>query len=173
MTTWEQDAIRQVLTGNTAAYGRLVEVYQEPIRRSLTHILHNTENAREVTQDAFLSAYEHLDTFDSTRSFFGWLHRIARNGALNRVVKDRRQCRLPDDVRAGGLSAEEWMLAQERAAAVFLAIRDLPPRYQVPLVLRHYLEFSCREISEMLDLPASTVRSRLHTARRLLAGRLT
>jgi RNA polymerase sigma-70 factor (ECF subfamily) len=64
------------------------------------------------------------------------------------------------------------MLARERAAEVFLAIARLPPGYLVPLVLRHYLECSTLEISELLGLTLPTVRSRLHTARKLLARQL-
>lgn len=173
MAAWEQDVIRRVLAGDRGAYGRLVEEYQEPIRHSVARILHDPDSACDITQDAFLAAWEHLDSYDPERSFFSWLFRIARNGALNRSRRDRRQCCLPEEgPRAATPSAEDGLVAQERAAAVFLAIRGLPPGYLAPVVLRHYLEFSTREIAEILGLPLSTVRSRLHTGRRLLARQL-
>jgi RNA polymerase sigma-70 factor (ECF subfamily) len=174
VANWEQDVIRRVLAGDGGAYGRLVEEYQEPIRHSVARILRDPDTARDITQDAFLSAWEHLDAYDPTRSFFNWLFRIARNGALNRNRRDQRQRPLSEEEgpRAGTPSAEEGLISQERAAAVFLAVRGLPPGYLAPLVLCHYLEFSTREIAEILGLPLSTVRSRLHTGRKLLARQL-
>ena len=173
MAAWEQEIIREVLAGNRGAYGRLVLEYQDPIRHSVTRLLGDAETARDITQDAFLAAYENLHTYDSSRSFFSWLYRIAWNRALNCSRRDRRTSRLSDrDFPTREPSPEDRVLADERAAGLNGAIRSLPQKYLLPRLLRHYLDCSYLEIAGFLDLPATTVRSRIHTARRLLAKRL-
>lgn len=173
MTAWEQDVIRQVRAGDRAAYGRLVEKYQDSIRHSVARIAGGAEGARDVTQDAFLAAYEHLDSFDASRSFFSWLYGIAHNRAVNCGRRQHRQCPLPEDsLRAPDCTPEERVLAQEREAQVFRSVGRLPPAYLAPLVLRLYLDCSYREIGELLGLPRATVRSRMCAARKLLAAQL-
>ena len=173
MVAWEQEVIREVLDGNRGAYARLVYEYQDPIRHSVSRLLGDVESARDVTQDAFLAAYEHLDTFDASGSFFNWLYRIAWNRAINSSRRARRQRPWMDrDFPDPDPDPEERVLARERRAALNRAIGHLPAKYLILLVLRHYQELSYREMAELLALPRSTVRSRIHTARRLLAKQL-
>jgi RNA polymerase sigma-70 factor, ECF subfamily len=173
MVTWDQKIIQQVLDGDCDAYGRLVLEYQDPIRYSMTRILHDRESARDITQDAFLAAFEHLDTYDSSHSFFSWLYRIAWNRAINLERRERRLRPLHDrDFPSTEISAEDRLLAAERQASINRAIRHLPHKYMILLILRHYLDCSYRDIAAILDLPYTTVRSRIHTARRLMAEQL-
>jgi RNA polymerase sigma-70 factor (ECF subfamily) len=126
--------------------------------------------ADDATQNAFISAYRKLASFDPNRRFFSWIYRILVNECLN----DRRSRRpfepIGADAAAVGSPAED-LETLERRRAVQAAIRDLPPDYREVVVLRHFGGLSYDEIADAVSVPAKTVKSRLHTAReRLLAS---
>lgn len=173
MTVWEKDAIRQVRAGDSGAFASLYRCYFNPIRRGVRRIVGDTESARDLTQDAFLAAYHHLDRFDEERSFYNWLYRIACNRAISQRRRQRFRGPLPfEEPPSPWPSPEDRFLARESAAGVRQALARLPAKYLRVLLLRYYHGCSYAEISRRLDLPTTTVRSRLHRARRLLAARL-
>lgn len=173
MIAWERDTIREIRSGNPGAYARIVDEYQGPIRHCVQRIVGDRECARDVTQDAFLAAFQHLDRFDETRSFYNWLCRIACNRAISTRRRERRVRPLYlDELPALGPNPEDLYVALETARSVRRAVAHLPRKYLHVLLLRHYGEYGYAEIARRLHVPRSTVRSRLHTARRLVAHRL-
>lgn len=169
MTGWDQTTTERARQGRPGAYGDLVRRYAGPIRRSVARIVGDREQARDITQQAFLSAYEHLDEFDPRHRFFSWVFRIALNEALNDVRPRWRRCDLESvELAAAGPSPEENLMAREQLEAMRDALADLPPKYRRLLELRYDGDLSYAEIARILALPVTTVKSRLHTARRLL-----
>ena len=173
MTTWEQDLIRKVQIGDSRAFGPLVRMYEPGLKNSITRILGDPDAAADVTQEAFIAVFENIHRYNPDHRFFSWVYRIALNGALNKI--HQRKFGLPlviDDVSSPDPNPEAWTEARELAALIHQAVGSLKFKYRVLLVLRHYLDCSYAEIAKITDLPVTTVRSRLHTARVLLKNEL-
>jgi RNA polymerase sigma-70 factor (ECF subfamily) len=160
--------VQACLTGDRSAFDELVDRYQRTLFNVAYRITGSVEDAMDVTQSAFVDAYEKLHTFDPSRRFFSWIYRIACNRALKVVEKRRPQEELDANAhRTDSNPAEEYATTE---AGDFLnrALADLGQHYRVVIVLKHVLGYSYREIGEILDLPEKTVKSRLFSARQRL-----
>jgi RNA polymerase sigma-70 factor (ECF subfamily) len=164
--------IEDALAGNAEAFGRLVARYQDRLFHAMTHIAGSVEDARDVVQDAFVQAFIKLESFGRRSAFYTWLYRIALNVAATRRRRDKsrrsidcdptnRSDNRPDPAAA----PDHRMQQQERADRVQAALRSLPEEYRTVLVLREIDDCDYETISDILDLPIGTVRSRLHRAR--------
>ena len=168
--TGDTALIARCLGGEQDAYEAIVTRYQRGLFNVAFRMLGNYEDARDATQNAFVKAYEHLDSFDPEQRFFSWLFRILKNECLN-VLRARRPSQpvsldLPS---AGGADPVE---ARERHRAIQLALMSLSTEYREVVVLRHYTDLSYDEIATALGIPTTKVKSRLYTARQQLGERL-
>lgn len=152
--------------GDLEAFGTLIERYQRPIFRAILHMVGSYEDARELTQQVFMRAFEHLRSFDRERRFFSWLYRIAINESLNHRKARRPFDALPEE--GDGVPRVEPFETIERNRAVRQAVMSLKPDYRAVIVLRHFMDCSYHDAAEILDLPEKTVKSRLFTARQML-----
>lgn len=166
--------VARCLKGDASAFEPLVARYERALFAVALRLVGNYEDARDVTQNAFIRAYEHLDSFDPERRFFSWVYRIAVNESLN-----LRRGRRPQEVLgtwiqgAGGQTeAIEAIAAHETAARVEQALGQLSDEYREVVVLRYFAELSYEEISHTVGVPEKTVKSRLFSARQRLAGLL-
>jgi RNA polymerase sigma-70 factor, ECF subfamily len=175
--------IAATLAGDTAAFGRLVGQYQDRLYNSLLRVLGSTEDAADITQDAFVQAFTKLGTFRGSSAFYTWLYRIAFNLAMSHARRGHKAVSL-DGLKAlvgeepmdGAPAVESGLIQQERIDLVHSALAQLGLDYRQILVLREIDGYSYEEIAEILELPVGTVRSRLFRARMnmrdLLAPRL-
>jgi len=156
------------------AFAGIMDRYQRPVFHCALQMVRNVEDARELTQQVFLRAYEHLRTFDRSRRFFSWIYRIAVNESIN-FLKTRK---LHEPIEGGPEPADSAMGAGEamdddlRHGALRRAVQALGPHYAPVVTLFHFLQLSYEEVAEALDLPEKTVKSRLFTARQLLRGEM-
>jgi len=168
----DQQLITQTLDGQTAAFGILVRKYQDRLFNSMVHLLRNPSDAEDVVQDAFLQALRKLDTFQGNSQFYTWLFRIARNTAISKLRRKKPTVSLdstaseqrldfPDD----GPRPSTEMERRERQTVLMRAMDQLSSEHREILILREMEEQNYETISEILDLPVGTVRSRLHRAR--------
>jgi RNA polymerase sigma-70 factor, ECF subfamily len=171
--------IDETLCGNSSAFGRLVTRYQDRLYNTLVHVTGSTEEARDVCQDAFVQAFVKLRTFQRASSFYTWLYRIALNMAASRRRKKRPTISVEQHREATGFDPagrdgqpSQRMERQERVARVRTALAGLADEFRTVLVLREIDGHPYEAISEMLDLPLGTVRSRLHRARMELREQL-
>ena len=176
----DQQLITQTLDGQTAAFGILVRKYQDRLFNSMVHLLRNPSDAEDVVQDAFLQALRKLDTFQGNSQFYTWLFRIARNTAISKLRRKKPTVSLdstaseqrldfPDD----GPRPSTEMERRERQTVLMRAMDQLSGEHREILILREMEEQNYETISEILDLPVGTVRSRLHRARLQLKELLT
>ena len=163
--------IRQSLAGDTDAFGLLVRRYQNVMYTVALRMVGNGEDARDVTQDAFVKAYRQLATFDPNYKFFSWMYRIVVNESFNVIRARRPQEPIDSEVATKG-NPFETALAGERHAHIEAALQRLTPDYRSVVVLRHFGGQSYSEIAEALSIPEKTVKSRLFTARQLLGEML-
>jgi RNA polymerase sigma-70 factor (ECF subfamily) len=171
--------IRDALKGDSSAFGRLVQKYQDRLFNTLVHVIGSREEAEDLVQDAFVQAFVKLETFQGHSAFYTWLYRIAFNMTISRQRRRRPQKSLDArdnqpgiDVADAGEAPAARLLREERAQQVRAAMGSLSDEYRSILVLRE-IDGCCYEtIGEILDLPVGTVRSRLHRARLQLRDEL-
>ena len=163
--------IDRTLAGQSAAFGLLVEKYQDRLYNTVVHVVGNAEDAKDVVQEAFVQAFLKLATFQRASAFYTWLYRIAFNVAAThrrrrRAMWAAEQARHRDgNTPATAPSPSRQVEQEECRRQVRCAIGRLDEEYRVVLVLRE-IDGCCYEtIAEILDVPIGTVRSRLHRAR--------
>lgn len=179
----EQDDARLIslaLHGDSTAFGLLVRKYQDRLYTALVHVSGSRDEAEDVAQDAFVQAFLKLASFEQQSSFYTWLYRIAFNSAISRRRKKRVESSVEAAKDATGDEPsdrlerpEERVLREERAMLIQRALGDLSAEHRAILVLREMEGCEYEEISQILDLPVGTVRSRLHRARLQLKEQLS
>jgi RNA polymerase sigma-70 factor (ECF subfamily) len=168
--------IAECLRGRTAAFGELVQRYQDRLFNAIFRLVDNAEDAQDVVQDAFLNAYQSLDKFKGDSRFFTWLYRIGVNTAITMKRKHRVALSLNIGREHPGGSAEPLddsdfgkpAHAMERAELeqrVQEALNRLSPEHRAVLILKDMEDQKYETIAEILRVPIGTVRSRLHRAR--------
>ena len=164
--------IEEALAGDSSSFGQLVGRYQDRLFNTMVHCIGSREEAEDVVQDAFVQAYVKLASFKGKSSFYTWLYRIAFNMMISRGRRRRPEMSVEQSRETTGTEPEGFEEApnenierEERVAQVQAALSELGEEYRTVLVLRE-MEGCCYEtISELLDLPIGTVRSRLHRGR--------
>ena len=176
--------IKQVLKGDQNAFSDIVNLYQHKLYQICYRMLGNKQEAEDIAQEAFVRAYINLHTFDQKRKFSTWLYRIATNLCIDRLRKKQTDDYLDADVAGtDGLDmyshiASDEQLPEEQALQMELQdriqyeISRLPDKYRTVIVLRYIEELSLQEISEILDMPLGTVKTRIHRGREALRKQL-
>ncbi|MBI5960364.1 MAG: sigma-70 family RNA polymerase sigma factor [Chloroflexi bacterium] len=172
----EQTAIRRLKHGDIDGLGDLVRHYEVQAVRAAYLITHDRALAEDVVQTTFLRIYQHIHQYDEQRPFAPWLMRSVINAAILAAQRQQRDVSLDNagDVTWADLlpdsapGPENQMEQAELREAVWQALDRLSPEQRAAVVLRYFLEMSDDEMSGQLDISASTVRWRLHTARKQL-----
>ncbi len=180
--TSDEQIVQRALTGDAEAFGEIVQRWERRIFALTYGMLGREEDARDATQETFLAAFRNLRGFRGEARVSSWLHRIAVNQCITRKrrAKVRSEGALDDEEEKDAskfAAAETYSPARvvegsERIAAVRLAVNALPIELRQVVVMKEFEELTFREIAEVLDLPVSTVKSRLYTALRQLQMRL-
>ena len=160
--------VQGCLSGDEHAFEILVVRYQGPIYNAVLRMVRDRDDASDLTQNAFLKAYQQLSRFDPQYKFFSWLYRIAINESLNFVKRSARQEPLDGDGVAGTADPERSMVSAEIGRHVQDALMKVSPDYRAVLVLRHFHDCSYEDMASILGIPEKTVKSRLFSARRQL-----
>jgi RNA polymerase sigma-70 factor, ECF subfamily len=152
-------------------FARLYEKYKAQISAYIYHLVDNSEQADDLTQDTFIKAYRALPQMGANLQFAAWLYRIATNTALDALRRRKRIVWIPwhaVENDAGDEVGEDpqGRFADGRTERVRLVIARLPHKYRVPLLLYHLRDLSYREIAQVLGMSEETVRTRLYRARR-------
>lgn len=171
--------------GDREAFRGLVEMFQDRVMRLMVSVLRCERTmAEDLTQEVFLRVYKGLPSFDGQVRFHTWLHTIGMNVAISEYRKGRAQKRNRPTVSldAPVAATEDFYLAPEgrevdpaeRAhqteflARVRECVAELPEEFRTAVVMRDMESLSYDEIAEVLDVPAGTVRSRIHRGRLML-----
>jgi RNA polymerase sigma-70 factor (ECF subfamily) len=171
----DEDLVRRYLSGDTPAFGILVERHQTRVYNVALRVLGNTEDARDATQDAFLSALRKLGSFRGDAAFTTWMHRVTVNACYDLLRKQRRQplLRLASDEGRSppetGPPVPDHAESSSGTIDAARALAQIPDEYRVALVLADVQDLPYEEISRVLDVPVGTVKSRVHRGRLALA----
>jgi len=175
VTQTDTELIADCLQGRKAAFGELVTRYQDRLLGSLMTMLGSMEDARDVAQDAFVQAYQKLETFRGQSQFYSWLFRIALNSSVDHHRRQRRPTMSIDAAREQSgveptdqhpeISPTYGVERTERQVLVQLALSKLSVDYRQVLVLKEMEDLKYEEIAEICKIPVGTVRSRIHRGR--------
>ena len=180
----DQTLVEQVQQGDKQAFDVLVLKYQNKIIQLVNRYVHDSDEARDVAQEAFIKAYRAIGRFRGDSAFYTWLYRIAINTAKNYLVASgRRPPRSDIDAQdaeqyegATGLkeyaTPERLLLRDEIQAAIVEAIDELPDELRTAITLRELEGLSYEEIAQTMECPIGTVRSRIFRARDAIDTRL-
>jgi RNA polymerase sigma-70 factor (ECF subfamily) len=176
--------IKQVLKGDQNAYGEIVEIYKDKVFHLCYRMLGNRHEAEDMAQEAFIRAYINIASFNINLKFSTWLYRIATNLCIDRIRKKKPDFYLDAEVSGtDGLTMysqipadtslpEEDVENLELQETIQKEISRLPEKYRSVIVLKYIEELSLNEISEILDMPLGTVKTRIHRGREALRQQL-
>jgi RNA polymerase sigma-70 factor (ECF subfamily) len=178
----DQQLVLACKQGNTDAFSLLVQRYQRRIFNLVYRMVQNYDEASEITQDAFLAAWQGLPAFRGDARIATWLYRIAYNCALRQLESRKRDNALHAalqaeaehelDIDDSQAITDAQLDAHERQEMVQEHLAHLPSKYRAVLILRHHLEMSYEEMAEILKMPVGTIKTHMFRARNLLKERL-
>ncbi len=173
----EQVWLEQARQGDKQAFGKLIEAYQTPVFNLAYRMLHNSHEAEEAAQEAFVRAYTRLDSYDPSKKFSTWILSITSNYCID-LLRKRRAVLLSIDeplpphpalMSDGQHRPENQVIVNEQQELVQSMLDELPEDYRQTVVLRYWYDLSYDEIAEMMNTSVGAIKSRLFRARRQLA----
>jgi len=180
----DREIVARCQEGDVQAFGVLVEKYQKKMLNTAYRMIGDYEEACEITQEAFLSAYRAIRKFRGEAAFSTWMTGIVLNQTRTRLKQRKTRSRyegvslndpvetsegpIPREVASEDCSAADQVEKKETARMVQDCINALGPEFREVLVLREVQGYSYEEIRDILNLPDGTVKSRLFRAREIL-----
>ena len=175
--------VERALTGDAEAFGEIVRRWERRIFALAYGMLGREEEARDATQETFIAAYRNLGGFRGEAKVSSWLHRIAVNQCITRQrrARVRAETGLEEEVEAGReqfistgreASPAHASESKQRAEAVRRAVASLPQELREVVLMKEFEELTFQEIAGALQIPLSTVKSRLYTALKQLRLKL-
>lgn len=167
----ERQWIGEVLLGNKQAYAQIINKYKNPLYTTILRMTGNQQDATDLVQEAFIKIYLQLGKFDGKGSFSSWMYRVAINHCMDEFRKKRykmEQIEVREDDVMDFHHPEMIFLKKEKNRQLEKLIGCLPEEERMILLLRYVNELSYNEIGELMSLPLSTVRNKLHRAKKKL-----
>ena len=177
--------VKRVQAGEVAAYDQLILKYRERVFGIIYNLTSNREDASDLTQDAFIKAFQSINRFQGHCSFFTWLYRIAVNGALSHLRKNRLRTffsleKLHEDGTNAQIldqltdkkGADRGTYLKELQEKLNEALQKLSIPHRTVITLFEIDGLGHAEIAEIMGCTEGTVRSRLHYAKQFLQGEM-
>jgi RNA polymerase sigma-70 factor (ECF subfamily) len=166
----ETGLLQRIAAGEKEFFGELVLEHQDFVFNVVKGLVRLEEEARDITQDVFLKAYQNIDKFRGDSKFSSWLYRIAYNLSLNwSERKAGRETQLDDSfaetLAEPASAADEAYDRELLLARVIEVIEQIPLKYKVIIKLYYFEEKSYQEIADTLQLPMNTVKVQLLRAK--------
>jgi RNA polymerase sigma-70 factor (ECF subfamily) len=186
----ELNLIARLKAGDVSAVDDLTAAYGSKIHQLAFRYMKNREDAEEVAQDVLMKVYRKIDAFRGDSALSSWIYRITFNAAMSRLRNGKfsrpnevpeeglgatdngERARLPHEAADWSSLADEAYLRSEMRDRLQEALRELPPIYRVPVLLRDVEGLSTEEASRLLKVKTQTLKSRLHRGRLILRQRL-
>lgn len=170
--------------GDRHAFEELVDMYKDKIYHLGYRMLNQSGDAEDVVQETFLRVYMNLDRYDENQKFSTWIYRIATNLCIDRLRKRKPNysldAEMPDSEGSDWYSTlpsdqetpEEELVLSETQQQIRKAIETLPEKYKSVVILRYLHDMSLQEIGDVLQMPVTTVKTRVHRGREFLRKKL-
>ena len=177
--TWTADIVQRVRAGDVDAFGQIVKGYERRVFALAVMILRNREGADDVTQDAFVRAFERLDLYDVRRPFYPWLAtitmRLSRNWLARHSPGARRETPIQPESSAyasAAPAAVDVLVAEDEGRHLWRLVERLPVGERTAVVLHYRQELSVSEVASVIGVTAGTVKTLLFRARQHLRASL-
>lgn len=163
----DEEIAKVVQGGDVHSFGFLVERYEKKLRRYAGRFLFGYEDGEDLVQEVFLKAFSNIKGFDIDRSFSSWIYRIAHNEFINAIKKKGKEPLPffdPDTLFPHPVDphqADDDVKVADLKRMLELCLKELGPKYREVLVLYYYEDMDYKTISDVLQIPTSTVGIRL------------
>lgn len=176
----DYDLIDNAIKGDQSAYDRLMKKYYKLVYNLIYRMIYNKEDVEDLTQEAFIKAFNSLEKFDHQFAFSTWLYKIASNNCidylrkkkLNTISIDKEIDSEDEDLRFeipdNDYKPDRNILDTEKKKILEDAIASLPEKYKTVILLRHQDEMEYEEIAQKLNIPLGTVKAHIFRGRELL-----
>lgn len=161
--------IQDVLAGNKQAYTHIINKYKNKLYATILRMTRDPQDASDLVQEAFIKIYEQLGKYDGKGSFSSWIYRVAFNHCMDEFRKKSYQMKrveINEELMEDPKHPEVIFLKKENARQLERLISTLAEDERIIILLRYVNELSYDEISELVDVPVSTVRNKLHRAKK-------
>jgi len=166
----EQLLIKEVQNGNSVAFTRLVELWHTKIYRFAFRFFADTDDAQDITQKTFIKTYQNVGSLKNPEKFSSWIYRIANNLCLDELKRAGRRKSTSLEAymeQSAGLKADQAnpeaeLQNKELGEILQRALLTLPDEQRTVIILKEYEGLKFREISDILEEPENTVKSRLY-----------
>jgi len=174
------ELVKKAKKGDRQAYNKLIVQYKDAVYSVVYRMVHNKQEAEDLTQETFIKAYKSITSFNEAYAFSTWLFKIATNSCIDHFRKRKLKTysmdetiRYKDDEIRHEYAdpepgVEHHLESSERARLIRQAIERLPEKYRIVIEMRHQQEQSYEEIADSLSLPLGTVKARIFRAREML-----
>jgi RNA polymerase sigma-70 factor (ECF subfamily) len=182
----EMRLARLAKLGDRGAFADLVELYKDKMYHLAYRMLSNRQEAEDVVQETFLRVFRNLSRYDETMKFSTWIYRICTNVSIDRLRKRKTMIySLDADVASEGegnalyamlaseeLTPEGHAVLSDTQRSIRKAMDALPSKYKSVVILKYLHDMSLQEIGDVLGMPVTTVKTRVHRGREFLRRKL-
>ncbi|PWA11939.1 RNA polymerase subunit sigma-70 [Pueribacillus theae] len=165
----ERRWIQEVLAGNKQAYAHIINKYKNQLYATILRMTKHPQDAQDLVQEAFIKVYQQLGKYDETGKFSSWIYRVAINHCMDEFRKKRykvKQVEINEGHILHSNHPEVIFLKKEKSRQLERLLSSLPQEERMIILLRYVNELSYSDISELIDVPLSTVRNKLHRAKK-------
>lgn len=177
----DYELVQQAVRGNQKAYASLLDRYQQSVYHTMFRMVRNSEDATDLTMEAFGKAFCNLISYVPRHAFSTWLFKIAINNCIDHIRRKRlilmslddsieadAENEFGDSLRDRARNPEEQFIRKQRLDSMRQALMQLDRKYRLMLEMRYFEELSYDEIAEEMKLPLGTVKAQLFRAKELL-----
>ncbi|MGD9678192.1 MAG: RNA polymerase sigma factor SigW [Vulcanibacillus sp.] len=178
MNSADNILLEKIILGDSLAFTELINKYKDKIYYLGYRMLGNKEEAEDICQETFIRVYSNLNKYDSKHKFSTWVYKIATNLCIDRIRKNKQKIysldnnynsedelngysKLPDKK----IMPEDQLILDEKNYYIQQSFNNLPVKYRTIMILRYIDELPLQEICNIVELPLTTVKTRLHRGR--------
>ena len=175
------ELVKDAIEGDQRAFTNLMDRYRHSIFHAMYRMVNNTEDAHDLTMEAFGKAFNKLDSYAPNFAFSTWLFKIAVNNCIDHIRKKRINLLSIDDpieadsdhsfsgtINSNSQTPEEGFIRTQRIEMMRRVLQKLSIKYRLMIELRYFEELSYEEIAQELDIPLGTVKAQLFRAKEIL-----
>lgn len=165
----ELEWIAAVRAGDQQAYAQIINKYKNPLYATILRMTKHPQDAQDLVQEAFIKVYKQLDKYEAKGSFSSWFYRVAINHCMDAFRTKQYQMKpveVDEEQVVNPTHPEIIFMKKEQQRQLERLLQTLPDDERMIILLRYNNELSYEEIAEMMEVPISTVRNKLHRAKK-------